>query len=261
LSAHTVASAPKGARFASAIAGVALAATLIAGAPNALAQDHGEQLRRCAGRDQTVEPRARIDSCSALIASSANTDGGLSVLLGYRAHAYWRAGDTRQALADLNEAIRLSPTDRCCWLYSTRGLILVTMGETSAAVEDFDRSVQGMRDRAAVNNQRCWGRAVAGVELDRARGFCDAALRQRPGFAAFLDSRGLVGLKQGRFQDAWNDYDQALRWAPDQAQYLYGRGIAARGLGRAADGEADIAVALRADPAIAHKYALYGVAP
>jgi tetratricopeptide (TPR) repeat protein len=68
-------------------------------------------------------------------------------------------------------------------------------------------------------------------------------------------------LKQGRFQDAWNDYDQALRWAPDQAQYLYGRGIAARGLGRAADGEADIAVALRADPAIAHKYALYGVAP
>jgi tetratricopeptide (TPR) repeat protein len=193
-----------------------------------------------------------------LISSGANTGRGVSRLLAYRADAHHRAGDPGKALGDLNEAIRLDPR-RCCAPYEARGMILATMGEGEAALQDYDRAARGMRDRAAASNTRCRGRALAGVDLDRARRFCNEALRLGPGFGAFLDSRGLVGMKQGRFQDAWNDYNEALRWAPEQAQYLYGRGIAALRLGRAADGEADIAAALNRDQAIAQTYASYGI--
>lgn len=110
-------------------------------------------------------------------------------------------------------------------------------------------------------NNRCWARALAGVDLVAARADCDAGLRLRPGVASVLDSRAMVGLKQNRFQDAWNDYDAAARTDPGSAHYLYGRGIAALRLGRTTEGQADLARATRLDANIAQTYAGYGITP
>jgi tetratricopeptide (TPR) repeat protein len=74
-------------------------------------------------------------------------------------------------------------------------------------------------------------------------------------------SRGMVAIKQERWQDAWADYDRAVRLQPSSAHALYGRGIAALRLGRAAEGAADLAAAQRLDQAIAETYSRYAVEP
>lgn len=55
---------------------------------------------------------------------------------------------------------------------------------------------------AYFQNDPCSLRSLAHRELDVARAACDVALILAPQDAAILDSRGLVGLKQGRFSDA-----------------------------------------------------------
>ena len=79
--------------------------------------------------------------------------------------------------------------------------------------------------------------------------------------AVYLDSRGLLELHQGRFQDAWNDFDAAVRAHPQDAHYRFGRGIAALRLGREAQGRSDLAAATALDPHIAETYAGHGITP
>lgn len=76
-----------------------------------------------------------------------------------------------------------------------------------------------------------------------------------------LDRRLHGELKQGRFQDAWNDYDTAVRGDASIAHFRYGRGIATLRLGRTAEGQADLAAAAALDANIAATYAGYGVTP
>ena len=87
------------------------------------------------------------------------------------------------------------------------------------------------------------------------------ALHLQPNVPNILDSRGLVGLRQSRFQDAWNDFDAAVRAGSTNPHTLFGRGIAALRLGRADDGQADIARAAGQDPGVAAIYAGYGISP
>ena len=71
----------------------------------------------------------------------------------------------------------------------------------------------------------------------------------------------MVGLKQGRFQDAWNDYDAAVRINPNGASWVYGRGIAALRLGRTEEARADIARAQALAADVTQFYADYGIRP
>ncbi len=98
-------------------------------------------------------------------------------------------------------------------------------------------------------NGRCWARALAGHDLDKAIGDCDRALRLRPKTAAFLDSRGLARLRNGDLDKALADYNAALALEPNMAWSLYGRGIAEHRKGMTAQGKADIdaAIALQKD--------------
>ena len=102
---------------------------------------------------------------------------------------------------------------------------------------------------------------MANQNLDVARAACDLSLELRPNSAATLDSRGMVGLKQQRWQDAWNDYDAALRINATRASCRYGRGIAALRLRRTAEGQADLAAAAELDANTAATYARYGITP
>jgi hypothetical protein len=67
----------------------------------------------------------------------------------------------------------------------------------------------------------------------------------------------LVGLRQGRWQHAWDDYNEAVTADAGMMGSLYGRGLAALGLGRTAEGEADIAKA----QAAAGEFADLGLTP
>ncbi len=83
-----------------------------------------------------------------------------------------------------------------------------------------------------------------------------------PNNPAPLTARGMVLLKQRKFQDAFDDFNKAADLpgltGPD-AMALYGRGLAAVKLGKPDNGDMAKAVAL--DPTIAQYYADNGLAP
>ncbi|HEV2865347.1 MAG TPA: tetratricopeptide repeat protein [Allosphingosinicella sp.] len=203
------------------LAVLALGAEVQAPRPPATA----EQLVACTDESGRRDDSAIIAACTAVL-EAGNTDETTRLnALSHRARAYDRLFDYRHALPDFREAARIAPRN--------------------------PRLLNGL----------CWSLAVLGESLDEALAACNAALEDSPGNPAVLDSRGLVELKQGRFQEAWNDYNAAVQTEPRGLSWLYGRGIAAIRLGREAEGRADLAAAEAAYPSIAAMYERYGIRP
>jgi tetratricopeptide (TPR) repeat protein/predicted aspartyl protease len=113
--------------------------------------------------------------------------------------------------------------------------------------------------RAEALNGRCWARGLLNRELDKALSDCEAALRLRPGSAAFLDSRALVRLRRGELEKALADYDATVKASPREAWSLYARGLVARRLGKVAEADADKAKALEINPNIAARIKRYHI--
>jgi tetratricopeptide (TPR) repeat protein len=176
-----------------------------------------------------------------------------------RAAVYSAQNDVDHALADLNQAAAADP--QLSQVFFERAHIYLDHRQYALAIVDADRAAQLKQDSGPYQNARCWTRVVAGRELDLARSACDSALKIEPGVPAILGTRGMVGLKQRRYQEAWNDYNDAVQGANNDPSPLYGRGIAALRLGHAADGQADLAMARGIDPKVAKFYADNGVAP
>ncbi len=100
--------------------------------------------------------------------------------------------------------------------------------------------------RDAALNARCWARAMLGIELDQALKDCNDAIDADAKNAAYLDSRGWVHLRLGRYQKALSDFDRSLDLRPGVAWTLYGRGLARTWLGDGAQAEADLAASRKA---------------
>jgi tetratricopeptide (TPR) repeat protein len=113
--------------------------------------------------------------------------------------------------------------------------------------------------RAVAFNGRCWARALLNKDLDKALDDCNAAVRQRPGQAAYLDSRALVRLRRGELDKALADYDAAVAGSPREAWSLYARSIVERRLGKTPEADADKAKALSLNPRVAERAKLYGL--
>lgn len=209
-----------------------------------------------------------------------------------RAAAHFHKGEDGLALADFSKAIELNPTDRLS-LDGRAQLYLLTGRDklADADIERADHLVPGdagaLRLHAALYevsghyqkaigyydqmvakaptvealNGRCWARAEWGRELALALADCDAALKNGPGTASVLDSRGLVLLRLGRFADAVSAYDDALRARPGQAESLFGRGLARLRVGLKTEANVDLAAARAAKVGIDSEFAQFGVAP
>lgn len=238
---------------------LALALGLLTGIPNATAQTAEQAWAYCNNSNNQYGPEASIEGCTAVIQNAWAHDANMAIALHNRGKAYSAQRDYVRAIADYDQAIRLNP--QVASVYYSRGNAFYGQRDYARAVVDRDEAARLDPQNADYQNRRCWDRAMANRELDVARAACDAALRLRPNDAYTLDSRGLVGLKQQRWQDAWNDYDAAARIDATGANYRYGRGVAALRLGRAAEGQADIAAATQLDPHIAATYAGFGVMP
>jgi tetratricopeptide (TPR) repeat protein len=198
------------------------------------------------------------------------------------------------ALADLDEALRLDPQadearlDRAYALQANKatdaaradlqvldgrlstqsnlrrrmGHLFLAMDEPGPAVQQFDQWVASHAREAdlhTVLNSRCWARALTGTQLDKALDDCDEALDARPEEAAYLDSRGLVYLRQGKWKKAIADYNAALAVNPKLAWSLWGRGLAQLHAGARDQGLADIAAAKAMRPRIEAETHLYGI--
>lgn len=142
-----------------------------------------------------------------------------------------------------------------------RSVLRLQDGDVEGAIQDADAAGDLYGQDYSVQNARCWSRAVGDTDLDIARQACTLAIRLAPDEASVYDSRGLVGLRQKRWADAWTDYDEAVLIDPTFASALYGRGLAALGLGEGEAGRQDIADAVELYPEIAAEYASYGLEP
>jgi tetratricopeptide (TPR) repeat protein len=245
----------------------ALAAPASAQTPTArsapVIQPGKDDLVWCKNQQASLEQRTRY--CEAAV-----KDGRPDVLLRL-ARLQQIAGGYDAALASiarLSERLPDVPTGYAAansrrWLpiLTVRGEVYAQMGKFEEARKDADEYERISTDGAAGDNLQCWVRAVAGRELEQGLEHCDKAVARKPRFATFLDSRGMIYLKLGRFQDAVNDYDKALAQNPDMISSRYGRGIAKLRLGDAAGGKADMDDATRRDVTAAQAMAGYGLTP
>lgn len=170
-----------------------------------------------------------------------------------------RKGDYPGALKALADAHRLDPDNAA--IVSFRADILQSSGQYVEGLKILDELISQRTGKADLLNKRCWYRATAGKELERALADCDAAIKLGAPGAQVLDSRGLVELRLGRFELAIADYDAALKLRPAQPTSLFGRGLSKLRSGQVKDGQADLAAAHVSDPKVEEEFAGYGLTP
>lgn len=203
-----------------------------------------------------------IAACTALLGGDLVSDDVRAAVLNARGSYRNETRDHDGALADFDEAIQLNP--ELAEAYWGRGDAHEGLGDFARAAAETRIAARLAPDNPDIQNAFCWHLGLADEDLGAARTACDTALRLRPDDPATLDSRGLTGLRQERYAEAWADYDAAVRHGadhPDLAHFLYGRGIAALRLGRAAEGSADLARARELNDLIADTYARFGIRP
>lgn len=172
-------------------------------------------------------------------------------------HAYQMAQRPEAALREADETLRIDPfdVDALTW----RAELLQRQKRFDLALADAETIVALRPDVASSWNSRCWARAVAGVDLDKALADCDASLKLRPRSAAVLDSRALTQLRRGELKAALADYDSALALEPKQASSLYGRGLVKQKLGDKPGGLADLQAAVALEAEVAGRFESYGL--
>jgi tetratricopeptide (TPR) repeat protein len=174
-----------------------------------------------------------------------------------RGLAYQAKKDNARAIADFSEAIRLAPMFLDA--RGRRAAVYETVKDYGGAIADYTEIIRLDAKNPDGHNGRCWDLALVGRDLRQALADCDESLRLRPHHAPTLNSRGLVQLKLGAWDQAISDYGEAIAQNSNDADSLYGRGIAKLRRGDTAGGAADIAAAKAVKPDIADDYAGYGI--
>jgi tetratricopeptide (TPR) repeat protein len=167
---------------------------------------------KCTG-EENVAWREQIAGCSAAAASGIYAGKDLAKILLFRAKAYSMIRDLDRSLADVEEAIRLDPTN--AFAVGARGDVHLVKQDYAHAVADYT----------------------------------EAALLE-PGNALLFIGRGMAYIGAGDADRALADFEQAIRLQPTLALGLYWRGIVRRFKGDVAAGEADIAAARKIDPGV-----------
>ena len=94
---------------------------------------------------------------------------------------------------------------------------------------------------------------------------CNAARsradKSSPFYAEVSDSRGLVLLRMGDYENSIADYDAALKINPKNAWSLYGRGVDKLRQQKTSDAEVDIARATAVWPQVAEEFKRRGIVP
>src|SRR5262249_17005190 len=133
------------------------------------------------------------------------------------------AQDFDKALQNYNLAIQWDAKNAKAFL--GRCSVDISTKDFSSAIKDCGDAINLDDSDPDAWNNRCWARAVIGVELRQALSDCDKAVSLQSNDPYSLDSRALAYLKLGLFSKAIADYNMALSFQPDRATSLYGRGI------------------------------------
>ncbi len=181
-------------------------------------------------------------------------------LLARRARTKLAHGDRAGALADTDAAAAATPKGSLDVLQVVR--LYERLGKADRGLAMLDPVIALHRDDldyAQLLNARCWNRALANADLDRALADCNSAIRKAGPLPAMLDSRALVQLRRKNFAAAIADENAVLEKIPKFPGPLFVRGLARTASGDSAGGQSDIANARAIQPGIDKNYAPYGL--
>lgn len=120
------------------------------------------------------------------------------------------AGQVQEGLDDFSTAIELDPSD---WqAYEHRGMAYQRLAKHRQAIDDMNVAVKvGPKSSARLLNDRAYVRAIAGMELEEALEDIERALDLAgQGVPEYLDTRAFVRFQLGQLESALKDMDQAI---------------------------------------------------
>jgi tetratricopeptide (TPR) repeat protein len=181
-----------------------------------------------------------------------------------RAELRIRTGDKAGGRADLDAADAVAPRQanehfRMALAYEHAGQSDTAISQMGLWIDSHDRDAM----LPSVLNERCWVRALEGIELPMALKDCTAALRLTDKstaiYARIVNSRGLVYLRMGDVNRSIADYTTAVKANPKDAWSWYGRGIDNLKKHQTQEGNADIAQAMALWPGVAEEFKRRGI--
>ncbi len=207
--------------------------------------------------DQDKSDLAERDYAKALELDPTDAD-----LLVRRGFSRMAEGDHAGALADAQAAAKV--THSASLDAATLATLFQELGQPLRAITMLNDVIEYHRNDSRLQgllNNRCWARALANVELDKALDDCNTAVKRSGGAPSILDSRALVYFRMGQYAKAEADYNAVLDKQPKEAWSLYMRGLTREREGRKAEGEADVKAAIALEPKVANrakKFAITG---
>lgn len=185
-------------------------------------------------------------------ASAAPADSGLKA---QDAATALVRGDAGAAVTSYTEALKDAtlPNDRRATILNDRAVAYARLGQTKAAIDDFNRAAQLFPEYAAIYNNRGNLLLALGYPDEAIKDF-NRAIVLAPGYAAAMSNRAGAYAKEGHNDLAIRDYTAAVRLMPQSAAPLAGRGRVHLASGRPHAAIRDFSRAVTADPRFAAAY-------
>jgi tetratricopeptide (TPR) repeat protein len=164
-------------------------------------------------------------------------------------------GDAAKAVAVYTTALKDTglPNDRRATILNDRGVANVRLGETKAALEDYNHAIELFPEYPVAYNNR--GNLLLALgQLGEATKDFDRALVLAPGYAAAYSNRGNAEMKLGKPDAALSDFTKAIELMPASAPPLSGRGLAYLAVGKPHAAIRDFSRAVSADARFASAY-------
>lgn len=173
-------------------------------------------------------PARVIADCDALLADKAVPDAKSVDILLARAEANVRGGKAQDAIVDVDNAIRRSPTE--ARLFAHRAELYRWIGEFERSLTDSNEAIRLDPARADVFRGR--GNAYHQLkQFDRAIEDYSEALRLDPKDAQAFSDRGAAFYFRQEPQAAIRDYEEAIRLEPANPYMLSNRAAAYKDIG------------------------------
>ncbi|GGA46562.1 serine/threonine-protein kinase [Okeania sp. KiyG1] len=131
-------------------------------------------------------------------------------------------GEYEQAIADLNQAIRLNP--KLTKAYNLRGIVYDLQREYEQAIANYSKAIRLNPKSALLYNNRGWT-YYNQKEYEKAIADYNQAIRLNRIYPLAYRNRGLVYYKQGKYEKAIADYNQVIQFNPKYADAYYERGL------------------------------------
>lgn len=180
--------------------------------------------------------------------------------LGLLAEAEAQRGNLARGVALIDDSIALGGEDKP-ELILAKSALIGEYGDPQEAVKLLDALLLERPGNPEVLNAICWIKGTRNFDLEGALKQCTSAIELSSNSAGILDSRAMVWLRMGRYEEALRDLDAALLQTPSLGPSRFVRAIVLAKLGRKDEAARELALARRLTPWIEKKYARFGLKP